>query len=182
MRRLRLQGAPVSSGTATCPAERDRSCCRDGNLGQEPRRPLMRVYRQWVPRLGAETLRGRFHRRFRQTARRTSDAADVDPGCALDVGEGIVAAILVLVVILVAIFVLIPLVIALVEIVGLLLLGVALLASRVLLRRPWVIEAATDEESRYEWRVVGWQASGAAVAELARHLQAGLDPASFDPR
>ena len=141
-----------------------------------------RVYRQWVPRLGAETLRGRFHRRFRQTARRTSDAADVDPGCALDIGEGIVAAVLVLVVVLVAIFVLIPLLIALVEVVGLLLFGVVLLASRVLLRRPWVIEAAADDQCHYEWRVVGWRASGAAVAALARHLQAGLDPASFETR
>ncbi|HUR19051.1 MAG TPA: hypothetical protein VMZ51_09000 [Acidimicrobiales bacterium] len=57
--------------------------------------------------------------------------------------------------VLVAIFVLIPLVVALVEIVGLALLAVAVLTSRVLLRRPWVIEAATGDESRYEWRVVG---------------------------
>ena len=136
-------------------------------VGSEARsRDVARPVPQAVPTDGTENLR-----RGRPRS-----------GCALDIGEGIVAGLLVLVVVLVAIFVLIPLVVALVEIVGLALIAVAVLASRVLLRRPWVIEAATGDESRYEWRVVGWRASGATVASLARHLQAGLDPDSFEPR
>lgn len=58
-------------------------------VGRDGRRWVVR--RRWMPRLGTETLWGRFHRRFRKVFERVGDAADVDPGCGELLGEGNIA-------------------------------------------------------------------------------------------
>ena len=142
---------------------------RDAVLAPDGR--TWRVRRQWVPRLGQETLWGRFRRRFGRTFRRTADLADFDPGC----GEAIVEGLVVLVVVLVAIFVGIPFLIALLDVRLLLLLAVLALLARLLLRRPWIVEASADDGRSITWRVRGWAESGRRCAEIEERLRAGLD-------
>jgi hypothetical protein len=51
------------------------------------------------------------------------------------------------------------------------------LVARVIFRRPWVVQAWTDEhppEVRY-WHVIGWNRSGEVVREVARSLEDGSD-------
>jgi hypothetical protein len=69
--------------------------------------------------------------------------------------------------------VVVPLLLALLDLLVLLLLLVLGVAARVLLRRPWTVEARTGDEVR-TWKVVGWQASGALVDDVAERLQAGV--------
>ncbi|MGH2729168.1 MAG: hypothetical protein ACRDJI_01005 [Actinomycetota bacterium] len=78
-----------------------------------------------------------------------------------------------IVVAVVAVFA-IPLLLFIVEIaLAILLVGVAL-AGRVLLRRPWTVEATSSEpEEVLRWKVVGWRRSGQIVEEIARVLEAG---------
>lgn len=136
------------------------------------------VRRRWLPRLGTETVWGRFHRRFRQMARRAGDAADADPGCIADIGEGVAAAIAVTVGLLLLIFVLLPLLIAIVDLLVILLLALLGIAGRVLLRRPWTVEASSDNGTSLRWKVVGWRASAAKIDEVSTHLAAGIRPAT----
>jgi hypothetical protein len=87
-----------------------------------------------------------------------------------DLPAGIAIAIVVGVLAILAI----PLLLFIVEIaLAILLVGVALIA-RVLLRRPWTVEAVTsDPEDVLRWKVVGWRRSGQIVEEIARVLEAG---------
>jgi hypothetical protein len=135
------------------------------------------VRRRLAPRLGSESLWGRFHKRYRKVVERTGDVADVDPGGCLDVvGEGIVAAIGVIVVVLVLIFIAIPLLVAIVDVV--IVIGIALLGigARIVLRRPWVVEASAGGGLTVRWRVVGWKASGERVDEIAKQIAVGTTP------
>lgn len=132
------------------------------------------VRRRWLPRLGSETLWGRFHRRFRQSVRRAGDAADLDPGCLEIVGEGIVAAIAIVVVVLVALFVAIPLLVALVDVLILLVLAILGVVARVVLRRPWLVEARADDGTVLQWKVVGWRASDEWRTRIRDLLEAGV--------
>lgn len=134
------------------------------------------VRRRWMPRLGAETLWGRFRRRLRRTFDRVADGADVDPGCAEVLGEGIVVAVLMIAAALLLFFVFVPLLVAVVDVLLLLLLTVVGATARVLFRRPWTIEAAADDGTTRQWRVVGWRASGERCGHIGQRLQVGLDP------
>ena len=134
------------------------------------------VRRRWMPRLGTETLWGRFHRRFRKVMKRVGDAADVDPGCGELLGEGIAVALVVILVALLLFFVVVPLLVAIVDVLILVLLAIASALARILLRRPWIVEAVADDGTLQRWRVVGWRASGDRCTQIARRLEAGLDP------
>ena len=132
------------------------------------------VRRRFVPRLGAESVWGRFHRRFRQTMRRAGDAADADPGCLEVIGEGLLAALAVLLVIAVMVFILVPMLVAIVDIVVVALLALLGLAGRLVFRRAWTVEARAGDGACLVWRVVGWRASGVvAVAPFRRNRPQG---------
>ena len=73
------------------------------------------VRRRWAPRMGAEPLWGRFHRRYRQTVSAWGRASDVDPGCLDVLGEGLVVALAILVGVLLLVFVVSPLLLALID-------------------------------------------------------------------
>lgn len=138
-----------------------------------------RVRRRWAPRhLRAETIGSRFGRRFRRARERTADAADIDPGCAPDIGEGIVVAIVAIVALVFLIFVGIPFLIALGELLFLLVLTVAGVVGRVLFRRPWTVDAVNDAGEHHTWEVVGWRRSGEAQRYIAIHLGATGAPPS----
>jgi hypothetical protein len=128
------------------------------------------VRRQWVPRLGPETLWGRFHRRFRQTFRATGKVAESDwPDAFL---EGLVIG----VVLLLALLLGVPFLVALLDVALLLLLAGLALLARVLLRRPWIIQARAADGTVRSWRVTGWRASRDRRAEIEQRLRLGLDP------
>ena len=129
-----------------------------------------------MPRLGAETVWGRFHRRFRRTMERTGDVADADPGCLELLGEGVVAALAIVVAVVVLLFVVIPLLVAVVDVAVVLLLALFGVAGRILLRRPWTVEARAEDGSLLVWRVVGWRASGERVDLAAERITAGDVP------
>lgn len=108
--------------------------------------------------------------------RRAGDVADADAGCLDVIGEGVVAAIAILLVVLLAIFVVVPLLVAVVDVAIVVLLALLSLVGRVLLRRPWTVEARSPDGPRLLWRVVGWRASGEQVANVAQLLASGAVP------
>jgi hypothetical protein len=120
-------------------------------------------------------------RRFGWTWKRRDVAADAVSGLGQGVGgvdlqEGA----LVVVAALAAALIVIPLLFFGVE---LIILGVLLAAgvvSRVFLRQPWVIEAASSHpltsRRRLEWRVVGWRKSRELIDQVASDLAAGREP------
>lgn len=138
-----------------------------------------RVRRRWAPQLlGTESLGRRFRRRFSRVARRTADGADFAPdGCLDVVGEGFVAAIAVLLVVLLVLFVGVPLLFALGELVLVLLAAAAGAVARIVFRHPWTVDALADDGTHRTWRVVGWRAAGAARHVVADALAAGVEPA-----
>jgi len=137
------------------------------------------VRRRWLPGTSTDSITTRFGRRFRRVAERSGDGLDVDPGCGEVLGEGIAAAIALIAIVLLLVFVVIPLLVALAEVAILLLLAGAILIARVVLRRPWIVEAVEADGDAHRWDVVGWRASGAACTTVAQHLEAGLAPAAI---
>ncbi len=92
-----------------------------------------------------------------------------------DQAEVLLAAIVALVLI---VFVAIPLLLFGLE---LLIVGLALTAGalgHLLLGRPWVVQAWTDDPNgaSYEWQIAGWRRSGAAIERIATALVAGENP------
>lgn len=130
------------------------------------------VRRRWAPRhLGSETIWARFLHRSRKVRRRTAELGDVpDPGCAVDIVEGIAVFIFLVVVILFLIFIGIPFLIALSELLFVVLLALAGVVGRVLFRRPWTVDAVSPTGEHYHWAVVGWRASGAARQFIADRI------------
>jgi hypothetical protein len=138
--------------------------------------PLVwKVKRRWIPRLGAETLWGRFWRRFRRMFSRAGDAAGSDVGCIDDLGSGVIAAILLFLFVLLLVFVVFPAIVAIVDLAILLVLALGGLVARVVFRRPWLIDARDGTGRVLRWRVVGWKASAARVDDI-RHLLAEHPP------
>lgn len=149
-----------------------------GVVGPDSREWVVR--RRWVPRLGPETLWGRFRSRIRGARERTSEFGDLpDLGCAGGLAEGLVVGIVGLVTVLVVLLVLVPLLVALVDVLVLLVLALLGALARVMLRRAWIVEAAHAESPvrrALRWKVVGWRASGERCREIARALEAGIVP------
>ena len=118
--------------------------------------------------------------RYRSVVERTGDVADLDPGCLDVIGEGFVAAIGIILAIVFLIFVIIPLAVAIVDILIVVLLALLGIGARIVLRRPWVVEALRGDGMAYRWRVVGWNASGERVAAIAKQIEAGEPPSLAD--
>ena len=75
------------------------------------------------------------------------------------------------VVVVVFFFVVIPVVSVALEIVVFLVLLVAGIATRVLRRRPWTVQAVCDPWERHTWLVVGWRASRAKIDAAADAIE-----------
>jgi hypothetical protein len=82
-------------------------------------------------------------------------------------------------------FFLVPLLLVLLDVTVLVVLTAAGVAARVVLHRPWEIEAVGPNE-RLTWQVVGWQRSrlalGAVTQRLARGEVLPTDSPGFPPR
>lgn len=138
-----------------------------------------RVRRRLVPRLGAETVLGRLRRRIRGTIDKTrsaGDALDVADGCLSIDLDAIAVVVIVIVAVLLAVFVVIPLLVAIVDLLILVVLGLLGILARIVLRRPWVVEASAADGERHVWRVVGWRRSGERLDHIAQMLSAGIVP------
>lgn len=136
------------------------------------------VRRRWTPRLGPDTVFGRLRRRFRAVRRRAKglgEGIDVVPDGCVDL-ESLLIGVVLIVVVLLAIFFVIPLLVTLVDLVIVLLLALLGVVARIVLRRPWTIEARADDGTVLTWKVVGWRASGQRRVEIAEMLAAGITP------
>jgi hypothetical protein len=131
------------------------------------------VRRRWAPRhLGSHTVWARFRHRNRVVRRRTAELGDVgDPGCAVDVAEGFLVFVGVVVAVVFLIFVGIPVLVALGELLVIVVLALAGLIGRVLFRRPWTVDAVSPDGAHHRWSVVGWNASGQARSYVARRIE-----------
>jgi hypothetical protein len=82
-------------------------------------------------------------------------------------------------------FFLVPLLLVLLDAAVLLVLAAAGVIAKVVLRRPWEVEAVGPAD-RLTWRVVGWGRSRRAVAAVTQRLGRGevppTDSPSFPPR
>lgn len=126
------------------------------------------VRRRWVPRHAS--LVRRWWQRKR--SRRGDGAGWFDVATGFDLDDLwwvalAVAAIAFLVILGV------PIVLALLDVVLLLVLTAGGIVARVLLRRPWTVQATTADGSVLERQVVGWRRAGDEVRALAHELQHG---------
>ena len=131
--------------------------------------------RLWAPRLQGETLWARFRRRMRGVRRRSDDVGDV-AGCGVDLLDDLLVVAVVVAVGLFLVFFAVPLLVAVLDVVLVALLTVLCLAARVLLRRPWTVEATGPDGLRRTWRVVGWRNAAGVVDQVANDLAHGHPP------
>jgi hypothetical protein len=80
-------------------------------------------------------------------------------------------------------FVVFPLLFLAADVLIVVVLAAAGVAIRVLLRRPWIVEAVSDDDptQRHEWPVVGWRASGQAATGIAEAIDLGHPVDQIDP-
>ncbi len=93
------------------------------------------------------------------------------------IGEGVAVTIFI-VVVLAAVFVGIPLLVAVIDLALIVIVALLGALTRVVFRRPWIVEARADDGSIATWRVVGWRASGERVAEVEGLIRSGVVPTS----
>jgi hypothetical protein len=100
---------------------------------------------------------------------------------AVDGPAGLVAAAAVVVVIALLVFVLLPLIGIAFELALLIGFVMSGLFGRVVLRRPWTIEAISldDPARRHAFAVVGWRRSGRSLAALASAIQTTGPPSAL---
>jgi hypothetical protein len=139
------------------------------------------VRRQWAPRLHGRGLRSRMssrraNRRRKRSAKsddtrdRWYDHLDV-PFDGLDELAWVVLAIAVIVVL---VLFGIPLILAVIDALLFLVLLISGVVARLLLRRPWTVEATSDRGDRLLDQVAGWRASGVRRNEMAERLSLGF--------
>jgi hypothetical protein len=95
-------------------------------------------------------------------------------------GGGLEGAVLIIAGVLVVALVLLPVLLFGIELIIVGCVLAASLAGRILLGRPWTIEARivrpAGSERQLEWSVPGWRRSGKVIGEIAQELAAGRDP------
>jgi hypothetical protein len=95
-------------------------------------------------------------------------------------GGGLEGAVLIIAGVLVLALVLVPVLLFGIELITVGCVLAASLAGRILLGRPWTIEARivrpAGSARQLEWSVPGWRRSGKVIAEIAQELAAGREP------
>lgn len=122
------------------------------------------VRRQWAPRLEGRGFRARFRKRRNARRQRGNEGRWYDwIDVPFDIPDSLTAALVIIgIVIVVVLLVLVgvPLLLAAVDLIVVVVLLVGGVLARVVFRRPWTVEAMSDE-GRIECRqAVGWRASG----------------------
>jgi hypothetical protein len=70
-------------------------------------------------------------------------------------------------------FVVFPVLVFILDLLLLVLLAAGAIALRVLFRRPWIVQAVSDDET-LSWAVVGWRKSNERVNAVVARLKRGL--------
>ena len=141
------------------------------------------VRRQWAPRLEGRGPRARLRRgraRRKRSGDRWWDALDLpfdlpDSLAAVAVAVAVAAAVVLLVVVGM------PLLLALVDVVVVIALVAGGVVGRLVFRRPWTIEARSDDGRRSCAQAVGWKASGRLRDDVAAQISRGLGPGPAQP-
>jgi hypothetical protein len=138
----------------------------------DPQGERWQVRRKWVPR------KLRWRGKDRDLPEGLMDGAEL-----LSLGDdlpvvGVIAAVIAALVFGIALVLfIVPALIFLLELLLVLALISLGVAGRVLFGRPWTVEAQrAGSDEAFEWKVRGWRASDAKVAEVADQLEAGLTP------
>ena len=129
-----------------------------------------KVGRQWMPRW--VRLRPR---RKKKDADGNESGWDITDVAFFDDLGGVVIGIALVAIVFVLLFVLFPVVAIALELLLVIVLFIAGLFARIVLRRPWHVLARTGEAA-YRWPVKGWRASGDRVEQVADSLAAGSMP------
>jgi hypothetical protein len=116
--------------------------------------------------------------RWRWRAERGAGAAMESGMTALDYGESVVVAIVTAVVVGLAVLILLPLVGIALELALLFALLSSGIVGRVVLRRPWIVEATNLDhpERSTTLAVKGWRRSGEAINRVVQEISAGGRP------
>ena len=129
------------------------------------------VRRRWLPHREGKGVVQRFRKRGKPDA---SNFVDLP----FDIGDG-GAGLVIAIVIAVALFLLLllgwPVLLLGIDLAWLLLVGVLGMIGRIVLRRPWRVEAVSAAERR-NWFVKGYRAAGERRDEVARQLTHGQNP------
>lgn len=135
-----------------------------------------RVGRRWLSR--RPRWRGR-----KKKEKGSGDGFDLFDLLDLDIPVigGVIAAVAIAValvaLVVLAVTLVLPAVILLIEVVAIALIAGVGLAARVLLRRPWTVQAVnTGTGDLHVWNVVGWRSSGGLVDRVADALTRGDAP------
>ena len=132
------------------------------------------VRRRWVPHRDGKGVRERWRRRpetdgLADGLGLAGDAADIPV-------VGVVAAVVAVLLFVVLMTIWFPFVVLLaVDLVWLSLVVVVGAVGRIVLRRPWRVEARSDDDRR-EWFVHGYRAAGQLRDELAIQFRHGANP------
>jgi hypothetical protein len=129
------------------------------------------VGRRWMTR--------KVRRSWKWRRRTSSDLIASFPGGDW-AGDSLGGAVLILVGVLIIALVLVPLLLFGIEFIVVGCVLAASLAGRVVLGRPWTVEARTlgpaGSERHLEWSVPGWRRSGKVIDAIAKDLTAGREP------
>jgi hypothetical protein len=142
------------------------------------------VYRKWLPRsarwvgIGFVRVRNRGNDRDDGGTQRQGSGWDWIPDPPIDDLPFVAIILAVVVALVLAWFFVFPALIFIVDLLLVFLIAVTGIATRVLFRRPWTIEAHTTDAppERRGWAVVGWRASSRALELAADAIRTGQDP------
>jgi hypothetical protein len=128
---------------------------------------------RWLPRL-PRWLGWGFgrRRRARREQSRWWDVADI-PDVFGDSLTGWLIVVGFIIAFFLAWFFVFPVLFLLLDLLLVLLLAAGAVSTRVLFRRPWIVQAVSEDETR-EWPVVGWRASRDFARATAVRLERGL--------
>jgi hypothetical protein len=132
------------------------------------------VRRRWLDR-PLPDLRRRF-REYREEMDRGDNA--LDAFLAIDLADSVWAGVLLAAGLVLIVFVLLPLLGVALELILLFALLSSGIVGRVVLRRPWIIEAKDldDGDRSLTYAVKGWRRSGRAAADVAASIEAAGPP------
>ena len=135
----------------------------------------------WQPRWSALVRRfgGWRRNRKRKGDSGALDALDATAGCGDDLGAIVFGIILFIVGGLLFWFLLLPMLLLLVDAIVVIVLLIAAIPLRVLLRRPWTVEAVSDDgrtEKIFSTDIVGWRRALDTRDDIATKLGQGFPP------
>jgi hypothetical protein len=144
-----------------------------GSVVTSPDGDRWQVGRRWMDRPLPD-----LRHRFRTSRSKSVGDVALDPFVALDVLDSPVAALVVAAAVLLLFLILLPLIGLLFELLVVLLLVWSGIAARLVLGRPWIVEAVNLDNAEHStaFAIKGWRRSGRAIDELAQAIATGGTP------